>query len=155
MQLRHCQIKRLNKSKLVPKRCLINVKSIAKKAKHQRIRYNNMAKQITTRRQKNIPQMLRRKRSAKINKFDEYGLVKEKAKKVKSPRLKSNIGILECRLRRDKALLKKYNIVLGDVVYAEAEKSVFTDRWLPELEGPRIMHHLGGKIFSVPDKRIT
>ncbi len=73
---------------------------------------------------------------------------------MKSPRLAAAIGILECKLRPDKALLKKYNIVLGDVVYAEAEKGIFTDRWHPERKVPRIMHHLGGKIFSVPDKRI-
>ncbi len=90
----------------------------------------------------------------KVDKFNEYGLIKEKAKKVKSPRLKSAIGILECKLRKDKTLLKKYNIVLGDVVYADAKKDVFTDRWHPERKGPQIMHHLGGKIFSIPAKRI-
>jgi flavin reductase (DIM6/NTAB) family NADH-FMN oxidoreductase RutF len=89
------------------------------------------------------------------DKFKEYGLVQEKAKKVKSPRLKSAIGILECKLHKDKTLLKKYNIILGDVVYAEAEKAVFTDRWHPERKGPRIMQHLGSKIFSIPGKRIS
>ncbi|MDP3791714.1 MAG: flavin reductase family protein [Candidatus Omnitrophota bacterium] len=91
---------------------------------------------------------------AGVDKFKEYGLVKEESKKIKSPRLKSAIGVLECKLRRDKALLKKYNIVLGDVVYAEAQSGIFTDRWCPEKAGPKIIHHLGGKIFSVPDSRI-
>lgn len=91
---------------------------------------------------------------AKIDKFKEYGLSKEPAKKVKSPRLGSAIGILECRLRRDEAIWKKYNLILGDVVYAEAEESVFTDRWHPEKPGPKIIHHLGGRIFSVPSDRI-
>ncbi len=88
------------------------------------------------------------------DKFRKFGLVKEKAKKVESPRLKSAIGILECRLRQDKILLRKYNIVLGDVVYAEAEKEMFTERWHPERKGRRIMHHLGNKIFSIPDRQI-
>jgi hypothetical protein len=57
-------------------------------------------------------------------------------------------------LRREPALLEKYNIVLGDVVYAEAEEGIFTDMWRPDKAGPRIMHHLGSKVFSVPDKRI-
>lgn len=91
---------------------------------------------------------------ARIDKFKEYGLVKERSEKVKSPRLRSAIGILECKLRKDNHLLKKYNIVIGDVVYAEAERSVFSDRWCPEKTGPKIIHHLGGKIFSVPDKKI-
>lgn len=90
----------------------------------------------------------------KIDKFKEYGLIKETAKKVKSPRLKTAIGIIECKLRREERLLKKYNIVLGNIVYAEAEEGIFTDRWHPEREGARPLHHLGGKIFSVPDTRI-
>ncbi|MDD5173294.1 MAG: flavin reductase family protein [Candidatus Omnitrophica bacterium] len=91
---------------------------------------------------------------AKVDKFGEFGLVKEESKKIKSPRLGSAIGVLECKLRREKAILEKYNIVLGDVVYAEAEESVFTDRWVIESDGPRIMHHLGGKLFYAPDRRI-
>lgn len=90
----------------------------------------------------------------KIDKFKEFGLVKEPSKKVKSPRLKSSIGILECKLRRENAILKKYDLVIGDVVYAEAEQSVFTDRWHPEKPGPKIMHHLGGKVFSIPGDRV-
>ena len=92
--------------------------------------------------------------SFKEDKFEKFGLVKEKSKKIKSPRLKSAIGILECKLRRDRTLLKKYNIVLGDVVYAEADKKVFTDRWHPEKKGPKIIQHLGGRIFSVPANRV-
>lgn len=88
------------------------------------------------------------------DKFEKFSLPKEKAKKVKSPRLKSAIGILECKLRRDNTLLSKYNIILGDVVYAEAEKEIFTQRWHPEKKGPRIIHHLGNKIFSIPARKI-
>jgi flavin reductase (DIM6/NTAB) family NADH-FMN oxidoreductase RutF len=92
---------------------------------------------------------------AETDKFKKFGLEKETAAKVKSPRLKSAIGILECRLRNDKTLLKKYNIVLGDVVYAEADERAFTDRWVPEKGGPAFIQHLGGKIFSIPAKRIV
>lgn len=92
--------------------------------------------------------------SIKVDKFKEYNLVKEPGKKVRSPRIRSAIGVLECKLRKDERLLKKYNIVIGDVVYAEAESTVFTDRWCPEKTGPRIIHHLGGRIFSLPNKRI-
>lgn len=91
---------------------------------------------------------------SKVDKFKEYNLAGETAKKVKSPRLKSSIGVIECKLKRDNAILKKYNIVLGDIVYAEAEENIFTDRWHPEKRGPKIIHHLGGRIFSVPDMKI-
>jgi flavin reductase (DIM6/NTAB) family NADH-FMN oxidoreductase RutF len=91
---------------------------------------------------------------SKIDKFAKFGLVKEPSKKVKSPRLKSAIGFLECRLRREKTILSKYNIVLGDVLYAEAEKGIFTDRWMPENKGPKILHHLGGRLFYEPAGKI-
>jgi len=90
----------------------------------------------------------------KVDKFVKYGLDKESAKKIKSPRLKSAIGIMECKVHKDANLLKKYSVILGDVIYAEAEEAIFTDRWHPEKMGPRIMHHLGGKIFCVSDKVI-
>ena len=91
----------------------------------------------------------------KIDKFKNFGLIKEAGKLVKSPRLKSAIGIIECKLRREERFLKKYNVILGDIVYAEAEKGIFTDRWHPEKGGPKLLHHLGGKIFSVPASLIT
>lgn len=91
---------------------------------------------------------------SRIDKFEKYGLAKEPARKVFSPRLKSALAIMECKLRRDRRLLDKYNIVLGDVVYAEAEKGLFTDRWHPEKKGRRILHHLGGRIFYAPERRI-
>ena len=92
---------------------------------------------------------------AKVDKFKKFGLKMKKAHSVRSPRLGGAIGVLECKLRRDAPLLKKYSVVLGDVVWAEAEDGAFKDRWLPEKTGPRIIHHLGGKIFSVPAKRIV
>ncbi|MDD5440528.1 MAG: flavin reductase family protein [Candidatus Omnitrophica bacterium] len=92
---------------------------------------------------------------AKVDKYKKFRLAKEPSKKVLSPSLGGAIGVLECKLRRDKALLTKYNIVLGDVVHAEAEEEVFTDRWLVESSGPKPIHHLGGKIFCLPDKKIV
>ena len=92
---------------------------------------------------------------AKVDKFKTYNLKEEKSKKIKSPRLKNAIGILECKLHPGKTFIKKYSVIIGDVVYAEADKEIFSDRWLPEKRGsPRIMHHLGGRIFSVPDTKI-
>lgn len=92
---------------------------------------------------------------AKVDKFKKFGLAEENSEKVKSPRLKSAIALLECKLHKDRSLIKKYNVILGDVVYAEAEEGIFTDRWHPEKGISQMMHHLGGKIFAVPDKRIV
>jgi flavin reductase (DIM6/NTAB) family NADH-FMN oxidoreductase RutF len=88
------------------------------------------------------------------DKFKKFGLAKEPSQKISSPRLANAVAILECTLRKEKALLKKYSVVIGDVVYAEADSRVFTDRWHPEKPGPKYLNHLGGKIFSIPAKRI-
>lgn len=89
---------------------------------------------------------------SRADKFRKFRLKAVKSRVVKSPRLDGAIGFLECRLRRDREVLKRYSVILGDVVWAEAEGALFTDRWTPEKPGPRIIHHLGGKIFSVPAK---
>jgi len=91
---------------------------------------------------------------AKVDKFDAFGLDKERSRKVKSPRLGGAIAILECKLRKDMALARKYDMVLGDVVHAEAEKGLFTDRWLPEKGGTLFLNHLGGPAFTVPARRV-
>lgn len=91
---------------------------------------------------------------AKVDKFKKYGLEKEDSKKVKSPRLKKAIAVMECKLHPDEHIIKNYSVILGDVLYAEAEEAVFTDRWHPEKPGPKLIQHLGGKIFSVPSKHI-
>lgn len=92
---------------------------------------------------------------AKVDKFKEFGLEEERSKKVKSPGLANALGILECKVHKDANLLKKYSVIVGDVVYAEAEEHAFTDRWHPERPGPKIMHHLGGKVFSVAEKLVS
>lgn len=91
---------------------------------------------------------------SKVDKVRKFGLTMEHSKRVKSRRLKGSIALMECTLHRDTRLSKRYNIVLGDVVYAEAEKASFSDRWLPEKSGPKTIHHLGNKIFCVPDSHI-
>lgn len=90
--------------------------------------------------------------AAKVDKFAKYNLRPEAAKKVKSPRLKAAIAVIECKLARDERLFKKYGIVIGKAVYAEAEESVFSDRWHPEKSGPKIMQHLGSRIFAVAER---
>lgn len=91
---------------------------------------------------------------SKIDKFKEYGLEAEPSKAVKSPRLKTAMAVMECKLHKDKRVLDEYNIVIGDVKYAEAEASAFSDRWLPEKGGLKTLHHLGDRIFCAPESKL-
>ena len=91
---------------------------------------------------------------SKIDKFREYGLEPEPSKTVKSPRLKIAMAVMECKLHQDKHVLDEYNIVIGDVQYAEAEASAFSNRWLPEKGAFKTLHHLGDRIFCIPESKL-
>jgi len=54
---------------------------------------------------------------------------------------------LECRLV-DIKTAKKYDIFIGDVVSAWADRKCFSERWLTEKPGVKLIHHLGGDQFS-------
>lgn len=105
--------------------------------------------------QADIVRKLGKVSGSKVDKFMEFALDKEPAKGVKSPRLGSALAVLECKVHKEPQILKDFSVIIGDVVYAEADGDAFTDRWHPEKPGPKIMHHLGGRIFSVSDKILS
>jgi len=78
------------------------------------------------------------------------GLSSLPSKEIKSPSLSGAIAVLECVLLRDEHLLSEYNIVLGEVKYAEAEEDAFDEHWLFEPGKMKTVHHLGNKTFCVP-----
>lgn len=78
------------------------------------------------------------------------GLMTELSRVIKSPVLKAAIGVLECELVEDRHLLEHYNIVLGEVKYAEVEPAAFKEHWLFRDQGLKTVHHLGDMTFSMP-----
>ena len=89
-----------------------------------------------------------------MDKVASFGLEMTGSKEVASPALKEAMAVLECVLIEDKHLLDEYNIVLGEVKYAEAEEKAFTDHWLFEDDALRTIHHLGNKTFCVPENKV-
>lgn len=90
----------------------------------------------------------------KTDKVKDFALELSPSKKIKSPSLKESLAVLECVLVKDEHLLTKYNMVVGSVQYAEAEESAFSDHWTFVSKDLRTLHHLGDKIFCVPDGTI-
>jgi flavin reductase (DIM6/NTAB) family NADH-FMN oxidoreductase RutF len=89
-----------------------------------------------------------------IDKFEEFNLEKESSKTVKSPRLKNALAVLECELNSDTRFAEDYNIIIGNVKYAEVEEEAFSDHWLLQKEKFKTLHHLGDLTFSVPESKI-
>ncbi|MFC1548886.1 flavin reductase family protein [Candidatus Omnitrophota bacterium] len=85
-----------------------------------------------------------------VDKFEMSGLNPEPSKKIKSPSLKEAIAVLECVLIKDEHLLKEYNMVPGEVKYAEVEEAAFDEHWLFEKDELTTVHHLGDRTFSFP-----
>jgi flavin reductase (DIM6/NTAB) family NADH-FMN oxidoreductase RutF len=80
------------------------------------------------------------------DKLELSGLSVSPSKTVSSPCINEAIGVLECGLIKDTHLLEQYNIVLGEVRYAEAEEGLFDQHWTL-APGQKTLHHLGGNIF--------
>jgi flavin reductase (DIM6/NTAB) family NADH-FMN oxidoreductase RutF len=56
------------------------------------------------------------------------------------------IGYVECKVYKivdDKDVA----IVFGEAVFAKADKEAFNNRILTEIEGGKVIHHVGGKLF--------
>ncbi len=87
---------------------------------------------------------------ADVDKLRTTGLITELPRVIKAPVLKSAIAVLECTLLEDKYLLEHYNIILGEVKYAEVEPAAFDGHWLFKSRDLKTLHHLGDMTFSVP-----
>lgn len=87
---------------------------------------------------------------ADVDKLRMTGLSTELPRVIKAPVLKTAIAVLECTLLEDKYLLEHYNIVLGEVKYAEIEPLAFDGHWLFKDQDLKTVHHLGDMTFVVP-----
>lgn len=88
-----------------------------------------------------------------VDKFKEAGLTAQKASRlVKTPLIKECIGHLECYLRDVKEAGDHF-LFIGEVIYACAEETLFTEIW--QVDKVKLLYHLGGKSFSTCDKIIA
>ncbi len=76
---------------------------------------------------------------ADVNKFEQFNLTPEKAKKVKAPMITECYANFECKLY-DSALIKKYNFFIFEVIYAQAAISP---------KHPETIHYKGKGVFMV------
>ncbi|HNX90482.1 MAG TPA: flavin reductase family protein [Candidatus Omnitrophota bacterium] len=72
------------------------------------------------------------------------------AKKIGSPVINESLAIMECVLKKDSYMLKEYNMVIGEVKYAEAEQDAFNEHWIFQSDKMKTVHHLGDKTFCAP-----
>lgn len=86
-----------------------------------------------------------------IDKFEEFQIATEKADKVAAPLIGHCAAWLECRLIPEAHIQTAYDLLLGEVVAAWADDSVFSHgRWHFDQDEMRTLHHVaGGYYFKI------
>lgn len=88
-----------------------------------------------------------------VDKFKETKLTAQKANKLShAPLIKECIGHLECRLKQE-VEAGDHILLMGDIIYASAEKEFFDERWL--VDKVKLIYHLGDKFFTTSGKEIV
>lgn len=88
-----------------------------------------------------------------VDKLSATCFTSEDSVSISSARISEAIAVLECRFIEPE-LADKHNLLVGEVLHAEAEEKNFTDRWSFDGDGPKTLHHLGGKVFCTPSGEI-
>jgi flavin reductase (DIM6/NTAB) family NADH-FMN oxidoreductase RutF len=86
------------------------------------------------------------------DKFDALGLAAFDALHVAAPLIAGCVAWLECRVVPEPHNQSRYDLFIGEVVAAQADRRVFSDgRWHfgPDDDGLRTLHHIAGGAFFV------
>lgn len=83
----------------------------------------------------------------KVDKFAKFKIRAFKGKKVKAGIPEGCLGFIECKLLK-MIRLGDVALVVGEYLYAAADKKAFKKRILSEKAAGKTLHHLGGKVFA-------
>ena len=87
----------------------------------------------------------------KVDKLSALGWGWRPAKAVKAPVLEKSIGVLECR-KTGELEVGEVKLVVGEIVHAEAEEGLFSDRYGWDLKKVKVPLHAAGRAFVEPGK---
>ncbi|CUS76329.1 NADH-FMN oxidoreductase RutF, flavin reductase (DIM6/NTAB) family [Candidatus Kryptonium thompsonii] len=88
-----------------------------------------------------------------VDKFERTKLTREKAKFISAPLIKECIANIECKVESIYPA-GDHNLIIGKVLRAIVEEKLFDDHLKVNLEEAKTIHHLGGSLFTVPEKII-
>lgn len=88
-----------------------------------------------------------------VNKFEKTGLTREKAKFISAPLIKECIANLECKVDGIYPT-GDHHLIIGRVLRAIVEEEVFDEYLKVDLKTAKTIHHLGGSMFTIPERII-
>jgi len=74
--------------------------------------------------------------------------------KVKPPLISECIGHIECRVQNVYPA-GDHSIFIGEVLAASIEAGLFDGCWKTDEPKAKTLHHLGGNLYTTPNKRIS
>ncbi|MFQ6058113.1 MAG: flavin reductase family protein [Anaerolineae bacterium] len=87
------------------------------------------------------------------DKFAAAGLTPMEPQQIDAPLIEECLGHLECAVV-EAIELGDHTLFVGEVVAAQVEEEAFDEAWLLEEEEAKPLHHLGGDLYAVLEKRI-
>lgn len=87
-----------------------------------------------------------------IDKLARCGLTPEPSRVVQPPRVAECAGHLECRLSQVFPM-DSHDLLVCEVVWAEAEADLFDGRWIPEKF--HTLHYLNGKRYGLLTREVV
>jgi flavin reductase (DIM6/NTAB) family NADH-FMN oxidoreductase RutF len=81
------------------------------------------------------------------DKFAETGLHAVSARQVESPWIEECVAHLECGVV-GASEQGDHTLFVAEVLAAWAEETAFAEHWLPDQESGRLLHHLGGRLYT-------
>ncbi len=88
-----------------------------------------------------------------VDKFERFGITREKAQKIKAPLIEEAMANLECRVSQV-VDLGASSLLIAQVVAARVAEDHYKDGQLVFDNGLELLHHLGGNRFCVSDRMV-
>lgn len=85
------------------------------------------------------------------DKWETAPLTPAEASEITSPLVNECLAWLECTVV-GRLAVGDHTLFVAQVVAAQAEEAAFQETWLPGEEAGRTLHHLGGNLFTAPER---
>jgi flavin reductase (DIM6/NTAB) family NADH-FMN oxidoreductase RutF len=84
-------------------------------------------------------------------KWETAPLTPVEASEITSPLVGECLAWLECTVVQ-RLTVGDHTLFVAQVLVAQAEEAAFNETWLPNEEAGRTLHHLGGNLFTAPER---
>lgn len=86
-----------------------------------------------------------------LDKWETAPLTPAEPEEIASPLVDEALAWLECAVV-NRLSVGDHTLFVAEVLRAAAETAAFDGTWRPDEEAGRTLHHLGGNLFTAPDR---